>query len=63
MTGVFPASVVAGLKTVSGTSGPATVNEISNPLNHPDIRAAPLGGAASFALPYSMQTVSIKIYG
>lgn len=28
MTGVFPAPVVAGLKTVSGTGGPSTVNNV-----------------------------------
>lgn len=58
MTGVFPASVIAGLKTVSGTSGPATVNEIQQVQNDPAASDTAVGGAASFALPFTMQTVS-----
>jgi len=53
MTGSFPPNVLAGLKTVSGTAGPATENNVAaaNP-------GAGAGGpqGAGFAVPYTLQT-------
>jgi hypothetical protein len=60
MTGVFPAAVTAGLKTVSGTDGPATVNQISSPQNAvPAAGAAPAGGP-EYEVPYTAQTAPIR---
>jgi hypothetical protein len=50
MTGSFPANVVAGLKTIKGTDGPPSVNNVGQ------------GGASTvvdgdlFKVPYTMQT-------
>ena len=61
MTGVFPAAVEAGLKTVTGTAGPRTENDIQAPENNPGAPQAPAaGGTASFALPYALQTGPIR---
>lgn len=51
MTGTFPANVITGLQSVSGTAGPPTENDAGS------AAAASSGGATgSFALPWSMQT-------
>ena len=64
MDGVFPAEVVKGLKTVSGTAGPPTQNDAStNPENNPLVtQVAVAGDSGSFALPYTLQTGPIR-YG
>lgn len=53
MTGSFPPNVLTGLKTVTGTAGPATENNVAaaNP-------GAGAGGpqGAGFAVPYTLQT-------
>ena len=53
MTGSFPPNVLTGLKTVTGTSGPPTENNVAaaNP-------GAGAGGpqGAGFAVPYTLQT-------
>ncbi|KAH0536993.1 hypothetical protein FGG08_006165 [Glutinoglossum americanum] len=46
MTGTFPPDVVTGLKSVSGTDGPPTDNQVAG--------SAP--GDGPFAVPYTMQT-------
>ncbi|KAI9879451.1 MAG: hypothetical protein M1830_008498 [Pleopsidium flavum] len=52
MTGSFPPNVIAGLKTVTGTAGPATENNVA--------AAHPGGGAGEqaggFSVPYTLQT-------
>lgn len=53
MTGNFPANVIAGIGTVSGTAGPATENNVVQ--NQP----AAGGGAeqgGKYAVPYTLQT-------
>ncbi|KAE9971081.1 hypothetical protein EG328_003769 [Venturia inaequalis] len=56
MTGTFPASVQAGAKAVSGTAGPASVNQVAGAGG-----AVPAGGdAASYALPFIAQTGPIR---
>ncbi|KAL2064093.1 hypothetical protein VTL71DRAFT_4587 [Oculimacula yallundae] len=52
MTGVFSPAVEAGVKAVSGTSGPPTVNKVAQ--NAGATGTAPGDGA--FATPYNMQT-------
>lgn len=53
MTGVFPANVVTGLKTVSGTDGPSSTAQ--------EAPAAGAGGAeGQYAIPYAEQTGLIK---
>jgi Yeast cell wall synthesis protein KRE9/KNH1 len=58
MTGVFPPAVTAGLKTVSGTDGPDTINQVTSP----QVGANPAApaGAAEFDVPYTMQTGQVK---
>lgn len=55
MTGTFPANVLQALRSVSGTTGPATQNNINN------VAPAPTSAAASqFSVPYSLQTGPIR---
>ena len=59
MTGTFPANVLAGLKTVSGTAGPATVNSVAQSNQNPAAGAgAAAGGPAAslYSIPYPDQT-------
>lgn len=58
MTGQFSAAVQAGLQDVSGTSGPAAVNNILNP--PAAAPAAPAAGDSAFQVPYTMQTGVIR---
>lgn len=51
MTGTFPANVITGLASVTGTAGPATDNQVSN--GNPAASAA-AGGA--FTVAYHLQT-------
>ncbi|KAI9849732.1 MAG: hypothetical protein M1838_000093 [Thelocarpon superellum] len=52
MTGVFPPALVTDLKTVSGTTGPPTVNQVAGANAAP-----PAGGAAGpYTVPYTLQT-------
>jgi Ser-Thr-rich glycosyl-phosphatidyl-inositol-anchored membrane family/Yeast cell wall synthesis protein KRE9/KNH1 len=60
MTGVFPATVQAGLKTVSGTKGPETVNQISSPQNAAPGAGSVAAGGAEFNTPYTLQSGSIR---
>jgi hypothetical protein len=54
MTGVFPASVLTGLKTVSGTDGPATENSVGQAaVGAADVNT---GAQGSFAIPFAEQT-------
>lgn len=58
MTGQFSAAVQNGLADVSGTAGPAAVNNILNPPV-----AAPAAGTVGdsvFQVPYTMQTGTIR---
>lgn len=53
MTGIFPANVIAGIRTVSGTAGPATENNVAQK------QPAAAGGADQggvYAVPYTLQT-------
>lgn len=52
MTGTFPDAVKTGLKSVDGTKGPATENNVVQGQNPP--------AAGDTAVPYSMQTGSIR---
>jgi hypothetical protein len=49
MTGSFPASVVTGLQSVTGTDGPPAVNQVAAP-------ATAAAGAAGFDVPYQLQS-------
>jgi Yeast cell wall synthesis protein KRE9/KNH1 len=53
MTGQFPDKVTAGLKTVTGTDGPATENNIQSDQQGAGNAA---GADGDFAVPYTMQT-------
>lgn len=53
MTGSFPANVIAGLKTVTGTAGPATENNVA--AANPGAGAG-AGQGGGFAVPYTLQT-------
>lgn len=56
MTGVFPASVLSGLKSVSGTDGPASVNNVNqNGGAGADTGAAQQGGGL-YATPFADQS-------
>lgn len=52
MVGTFPAAVVSGLASVTGTDGPATDNEVSNAAGGASAAAA--GG--SYTVAYNLQT-------
>ncbi|KAH0835114.1 hypothetical protein AYO21_09708 [Fonsecaea monophora] len=59
MTGTFPAVVQQGLRTVTGTAGPADVNNVQAPQagagpNNPSV------GDAVYSTPYTMQTGTIR---
>lgn len=56
MTGVFPDAVVAALKTVSGTSGPATENDISSSA----ATTTATGAGGEYTVPYAMQSGEIR---
>jgi hypothetical protein len=53
MTGTFPDSVLTGLKTVSGTDGPATENNVGQAAASAGTNTAAQG---SFAIPFADQT-------
>ncbi|TKA81823.1 hypothetical protein B0A49_00587 [Cryomyces minteri] len=53
MTGVFPPNVIAGLATVTGTDGPATVDAIANA---PAAGGAAGAAPAAYTVPYNLQT-------
>ncbi|MCJ1299011.1 hypothetical protein MMC08_001802 [Hypocenomyce scalaris] len=50
MTGTFPANVIAGIATISGTAGPATENNVAQN----QAAAGTQGG--EFTVPYTLQT-------
>lgn len=58
MTGTFPANVQSGLSTVSGTSGPATENNVQKANQNPGAGAGAGAGAqgGEFTVPYTLQT-------
>ncbi|RVX74815.1 hypothetical protein B0A52_01092 [Exophiala mesophila] len=58
MTGTFPASVQAGLRTVTGTAGPVDVNNVQAAAAPP--LAVPSAGAAEYNVPYTLQSGSIR---
>ncbi len=61
MTGTFSAAVTAGLKKVTGTSGPATQNNIQAGAQVGGAASsATSAGSASYAVPYTMQTGTIR---
>ena len=62
MTGTFPAAVTAGLKTVTGTAGPATQNNVQSSQNNAaaGADAIPANGASEYSVPYTMQTATIR---
>lgn len=61
MTGQFSDAVKKGLATVSGTSGPAAINNIVNPPAAAAPAAAPAGvGDPLYQVAYTMQTGSIR---
>ncbi|EXJ84936.1 hypothetical protein A1O3_05611 [Capronia epimyces CBS 606.96] len=60
MTGTFPAAVQAGLKTVTGTAGPADVNNIQAAQAGDTQDTAPANGASEYDVPYTLQTGSIR---
>lgn len=51
MTGVFPAAALTGLKSVTGTDGPARINALAG--SQP---GAATGPAGAFEIPFKMQT-------
>jgi len=53
MTGTFPPNVIAGIQTITGTAGPATVNDVSDT---PAAGGAAAAGAAGFSVAYTLQT-------
>jgi hypothetical protein len=60
MTGTFSTTVTAGLKTVSGTTGPATQNNIQAAQVGGAATTATSAGAASYNLAYTLQTGTIR---
>ena len=57
MTGTFPPVVTSGLATVSGTSGPATVNQIADTQNPVAGGAgAPAVAGGEYTVAYTLQT-------
>jgi hypothetical protein len=61
MTGVFPPVVTTGLKTVSGTAGPATQNDIQA-VQNPGAGAggAPAVAGGEYTVAYTLQTGEIR---
>ncbi|EXJ66991.1 uncharacterized protein A1O5_09637 [Cladophialophora psammophila CBS 110553] len=59
MTGTFPAVVQQGLRTVSGTAGPADVNNIQAPQAGAG-QNTPTVGDGAYDTPYTMQTGTIR---
>lgn len=58
MDGSFPATVITGLKTVTGTAGPPTENDIQAPqVGGAGTVAA---GAAQYGTPYTAQTGAVR---
>ena len=58
MDGTFPPVVTAGLKTVTGTAGPPTENDIQAP--QVGATGTIAAGAAQFGTPYTLQTGQIR---
>jgi hypothetical protein len=52
MTGVFPAYVITGLQSVTGTDGPASINAIAGG----QAGSGASAGAGDFAIPFYQQT-------
>ena len=61
MNGVFPPVVIAGLKTVSGTAGPPTVNDIQA-VQQPGAggAATPVVAGGGYTVAYTLQTDPIR---
>jgi hypothetical protein len=61
LNGVFPPVVTAGLKTVSGTAGPATQNDIQA-VQNPGAGAggAPAAAGGEYTVAYTLQTGEIR---
>jgi len=60
MTGVFPQTVTQGLRSVTGTDGPDTVNNIQAPQAGDTGNTAPAAGESAFDVPYTMQTDPVR---
>ncbi|KAL2399804.1 hypothetical protein ABEF93_001181 [Exophiala dermatitidis] len=64
MTGTFPAAVTTALKSVTGTAGPADVNNIKAAAaaddDDDDVDTVPTNGASEYKVPYTLQTGSIR---
>ena len=58
MDGTFPPAVTEGLKTVTGTAGPPTENDIQAPQVGGGGAVAP--GGAQYGTPYTMQTGQVR---
>lgn len=56
MTGVFPPTVQAGLKTVKGTAGPDTENNIQSTQQNNPAGAAPAAGDGAYGQAYTLQS-------
>lgn len=54
MTGQFDAKTTAAIAKISGTDGPKTDNQITNPA-----AAVPAGGAGQFGIPYGSQSGNV----
>ncbi|KAK5105086.1 Cell wall synthesis protein kre9 precursor [Lithohypha guttulata] len=60
MTGTFPANVQSALSSISGTDGPPTLNQITNPAAGAGAGAAAGAPAGSYSIPYTMQTGPVR---
>lgn len=64
MTGTFPAAVITGLRTVTGTAGPADVNNIvaggGQAAPNAPPAAVPSAGDPIYDTPYTMQSGTIR---
>lgn len=59
MTGTFPPSVLTGLRTVTGTAGPADVNNINAGQVAP-AASVPAAGDPIYNTPYTLQSGTIR---
>ncbi|KIX92262.1 uncharacterized protein Z520_12008 [Fonsecaea multimorphosa CBS 102226] len=60
MSGTFPAAVQQGLRTVTGTAGPADVNNIQAPQAGAGQNTQSSVGDGAYSTPYTMQTGTIR---
>lgn len=60
LTGTFPASVQAGLRTVTGTAGPVDVNNVQAGAANPPANAVPSAGDDIYNVPYTLQSGTVR---